>query len=124
MGAHVADLRAWRSSFIDAMPGTAVGPAPVPDDEVPKHWDDVNRSFPYVSRIRGRCHQVAVGHPEPPWNWVTRCGWPFGISDVARPVYKMPTYYKQMCERCLNVERGAARKGALSLVLEVGVAAQ
>ena len=122
--AHVADLRAWRTSFIDAMPETAVEPAPVPDDEVPKHWDGVNRSFPYVSSIRGRCHQVAVGHPEPPWNWVTRCGWPFGISDVARPVYKLPTCYKLMCERCLRVERGAARGGAESLVLEVGVAAQ
>ena len=89
-----------------------------------EHWTDVDEFFPFVSSIRGRCHKVAVGHPEPPWNWVSKCGWPFGISEVAHPVFKLPACYKQICERCLRAEREAAREGAESLVLEVGVTAQ
>ena len=107
-----------------AVPSTAVEPAPVPAEEASAQWSHVDGFFPFVMSSHNRCHKVVVGYPEPPWNWNTKCGWPFGISDDARPVHKLPACHKQICERCLRAEREAARTGTESKVLEVGVAAQ
>ena len=87
---------------------------------VPAEWEDVNYVFPYVASVRDRVHAVAVGYPENPRTWRTKCGWPFGIACVARPVLSLPACHKLLCDRCLKMEKEAAKGRAEAMIRETG----
>ena len=97
-----------------------VAPAELLPDEVIENWANVVTFFPYVTSIRTKTHTVSVGYPAPQRDWRTIRGWPFGISEVAKPVLSLPTCHKSMCERCLKAEREEARMCARASVLGVG----
>ena len=104
-----------------------VSPPPVPvpavispEASVPAVWDRIDTAFAYVISVRSKCHKVAVGYPQHPREWRSCCGWAFGIADVARPVLSLPACHKLICERCLPVEREAARAESAANVREVG----
>ena len=104
-----------------AAPLECVAPAvPAPDD-ILEHWLAVAQIFPYVSSAFDKVHRVVVGYPEHPRLWRTRCGWPFGMSEVAVPAVSMPRCHLAMCEPCCKVERGVAKAEAAIRVSEVGV---
>ena len=67
---------------------------------------------PFVKSVRAKCHKVVIGYPDNPRRWRTKCGWQFGVSDVARPVHKLPVCHKAICETCFKTEKEAARAEA------------
>ena len=113
-------LQEWRAAVTHAPP---LPPTPVvidPEAVVPRSWSEITSSFAYVISIRGKCHKVEVGYPAHPRDWKSKCGWPFGFSDVAVPVQKIPACHKLICARCLPRQGGATRIDSESKVLEVG----
>ena len=90
---------------------------------IPALWDAQSAYFPYVINGKRKCHAVAVGYPEHPRTWKTKCGWPFVLAEEAVPTTTLPECYKSLCEKCLGAEREAARANTVSRVGEVGVEA-
>ena len=115
------ELQAWRSSLASALPATPVAEAEALDDDILPNWAAVDAAFPSVSSIREKCHLVTIGYPAHPRDWHTKCGWPFGLSDVAHPVLSLPVCHKSICDRCLRYGKEAAKALAESRVREVGV---
>ena len=115
------ELMAWRSTFTATVPIEPATPAVVdPIAVVPQECKDINFVFPYVLSIRNRCHVVATGYPDNPRDWRTKCGWPFGVSHVARPALSLPECHKMLCEISLKAEKEAAKERAESKVREIG----
>ena len=81
----------------------------------------VDYHFPFVKSIRATSHKVVVGYPEHPRRWPAKCGWQFGLADVAWPIMELPTCHKAICDRCFKAEKEAARAVAEVRVREVGV---
>ena len=118
---QLSDLHSWRNSMASALPAIPVAEAKALDDDILPNWTTVDAAFPCVSNIREKCHLVTIGYPEHPRAWCTKCGWQFGLSDVAHPVLSLPVCLKSVCGRCLRYEKEAAKALAKSRVREVGV---
>ena len=114
------ELADWRAEMHASIPAVPAEPVVVPEGEVPDVWTDIVSAFPFIVSYNKKCHKVLVGYPEHPSLWRSKCGWPFGYSDVAKPAHKLPAYHKSMCERCCKAERVAAMASAESRVREVG----
>ena len=113
-------LQEWRTTVANSPPPVPVPVVISPEASVPAVWDRIDTAFTYVISVRSKCHKVAVGYPQHPREWRSCCGWAFGIADVARPVLSLPACHKLICERCLPVEREAARSESAANVREVG----
>ena len=72
-----------------------------------------------VDRV-GKIHKVVVGPPESHLLWRTFCGWHFGGSEGAKPLFSLPSSFKLICERCNPIVRVAAREVAIAAVTEPG----
>ena len=86
---QVRELEEWRAAFSASIPAEPAAPAETVDEEIPNCWDSVQAVFPFVYSNRDKCHKVVMGYPHHPRTWRTKCGWPFGFSDVAEPAQKV-----------------------------------
>ena len=131
--AAVADLVRIRSAICGALPPQRelITEAPVPSDAAPPGEnflaDDAAQPR-YVASANtiagearvGKVHTITVGPPPPPWAWKTACGWRYGCTARAKPIFALPNSYKLMCDRCLGPERIAARLVCEAAVTEAG----
>ena len=122
--AQLRDLTEWRNSLTTLTPVGQVVEARVVGEVVQPTNADVDYHFPFVRSIREVTHKVRVGYPNHPHQWRARCGWQFGLADVAVPLMEHPTCHKSLCDRCFKTEKKAARAAALVRVREVGVDAE
>ena len=117
---EVRRIDAWRTEVADTVAAASVAPMPSSKADVVAVIPDAIQHQPYIVSAYRKWHEVYIGHPAQPCNWVTTCGWRFGTSHDAKPSSRLPHLYKDMCERCFFRERKMAKEDAQSRVHEDG----
>ena len=122
--AAVKRLEGWRAGINETATQSTISCAPPLIPEAVVEAPKLASHSPYVTSGYGKVHEVEVGFPAHPLDWITSCGWRFGASREAKSSWELPEFYKQYCENCFFSQRALAKNASQVRVQEVGAAAQ
>ena len=117
-------LESWRAGISETASSATVSEAPPLNREAVSDPPHAASHAPYVLSGYGKVHEILIGHPAHPVDWITSCGWRFGASREAKPTETLPQLYKAYCENCFFSQRALVKSDSLHRVHEVGSAAQ